>query len=140
MNNVTQSTATPVRGGRALSIFRMALRITGALQIILGLILWIAEADGIIPVHVFIGIIFVLALWAVAFMAARAGVSPAMVALTFIWGLIIPVLGIAQVSIMPNAAHWVIQVVHLLVGIIGMGLGEQLGARIRKSEPGAVRG
>jgi hypothetical protein len=123
-----------------LSIFRMLLRITGALQIILGLIIWIAEADGIIPVHVFIGSVFVLALWAVAFMAARAGVSPAMVALTFIWGLIIPVLGIAQVNLMPNAAHWVIQVVHLLVGMVGMGLGEQLGARIRKMDTGAVRG
>ncbi len=139
MNNVTHSTATPVRGGRALSIASMLLRITGVLQIIMGLIIWIAEADAIIPAHVFIGSVFVLSLWAVAFMAARAGVSPAMVALTFIWGLIIPVLGIAQVNLMPNAAHWVIQVVHLLVGMAGMGLGEQLSARIRKSEAGAVR-
>jgi hypothetical protein len=116
----------------------MLLRITGVLQIIMGVILWIASADAIIPAHVFIGSVFVLSLWAVAFMAARAGVSPAMVALTFIWGLIIPVLGIAQVNLMPNAAHWVIQVVHLLVGIVGMGLGEQLSARIRKSEVGVA--
>jgi hypothetical protein len=114
----------------------MSVRITGVLQIILGLIIWVTQNDAIIPVHVFIGTLFVLSLWVVAFLAARAGVSPGMVAAGFILGLIIPIYGIAQMNLLLGQAHWVIQVIHLLLGMAGIGLGERLAVATKKLEAG----
>ncbi len=140
MNKVTHQPVAPGSGARPLTIARMSVRILGAVQIILGLIWWITQNDGLVPAHVIIGSLFVLSLWAVAFLAARAGVNPGMVAAGFIWGLIIPIYGIAQINLVPGPAHWVIQVIHLLIGMAGMGLGERLARSTQMLETGtAVR-
>jgi hypothetical protein len=39
---------------------------------------------------------------------------------------------------MPGSAHWVIRLLHLLVGLAAMGLGERLGERIRAERPATV--
>jgi hypothetical protein len=50
--------------------------------------------------------------------------------MVFIWSLIVLALGMAQVSLLPGQYHWVIQALHLLVGLIAMGLGHALARRI----------
>jgi len=42
----------------------------------------------------------------------------------------VPVLGLAQDRLLPGSAHWLIQVLHLLVGLAAIGQGEALAARI----------
>jgi hypothetical protein len=109
----------------------MWIRGIGALQILLGLLIWTGDFDRLIGLHMLVGITLVLALWGLAGIAAASGVSLGLVAVGFVWGLVTPILGLTQTRILPNSGHWIIQILHLLVGIGLIGLGEILGRRIK---------
>jgi hypothetical protein len=115
----------------AITTCQMLIRVTGLLQILLGVTFWTGNALNLIPVHMFIGLVLVLSLWILAVLAARTGVKPGLVALAAVWGAIVLALGVTQTQLLPGAAHWVIQVLHLVVGLAAMGLGERL-ARMSK--------
>ena len=100
-----------------LTIARMLVRITGVLQLILGLFLWGGVALGLIPLHMLLGLVFVLSLWLLAAVASQAGVPIGMTAGAALIGLITLILGLVQDSLLPGNAHWVIQVIHLLLGL-----------------------
>jgi len=114
----------------ATTIVRTLIRLTGLVQIVLGVLFWTGNARGLIPLHMLVGFVLVLSLWVMAALAARAGVQPGLVALAAVWGLVVPVLGLAQDRLLPGSAHWLIQVLHLLVGLGAIGQGEALAARI----------
>ena len=117
----------------ATTVAHLLARVTGLTQLVLGLVIWILHPDGVIPVHIAVGLALVLALWTLAFLAAEAGVSRGLVILAVFWGLLTPVLGLTQGQLLIGDAHWVLQVVHLLVGIGAMGLAERLAARIKRT-------
>jgi hypothetical protein len=110
----------------------MTLRISGALLILLGLAIWTGRADAIIPVHELLGFVLVLSLWTLAFFGARAGVPRGIVIAAVAWGLIAPILGLTQANLLTSNWHWVIQVLHLLVGLAAIGTGEGLVLRMRR--------
>lgn len=114
----------------ATTVVRMLLRVTGLVQIVLGLLFWTGNARGLIPLHTLVGFLLVLSLWTLAALAARAGVQPGLVVLAAVWGLVVPVLGLTQDQLLPGSAHWLIQVLHLLVGLAAIGQGETLAGRI----------
>jgi hypothetical protein len=76
--------------------------------------------------------VLILALWTLAILAAVSGVPRGLVALAIVWGLIVPILGMTQTRLLPGDAHWVIQVLHLLIGIGAMALGQGLASRIKQ--------
>jgi len=115
-----------------LTIARMLVRITGVLQLILGLLLWGGVALGLIPLHMLLGLVFVLSLWLLAAVASQAGVPIGMTAGAALIGLITLILGLVQDSLLPGNAHWVIQVLHLLVGLAAIASGEMIGGRLRR--------
>lgn len=123
---------------RTTSLARMLVRGAGLLMLVLGLIIWTGGADALIPAHMVIGFVFVLSLWALAVLAGRAGASPAVAGVAIVVGLVLPILGLTQHGLLPGDAHWLIQVVHLLLGVVAIGLGEALGARIGPAESGAA--
>ena len=106
----------------ATIVLEMLTRVLGALLIALGLLFWTGNARTL-----------VLALWALAVLAAVARVSLGLVALALAWGLIVPILGHTQTQLQPGAAHWLIQVLHLLVGIGAIGLAQALASQIRRT-------
>jgi hypothetical protein len=55
-----------------------------------------------------------------------------------VWGLIAPILGLTQANILTGNFHWVIQVIHLLIGIGAMGWGERLAIAIKARTPVAA--
>ena len=118
----------------ALTTFRILVRLSGLILIILGVIFWTGHALNLINVHMVIGLILAISLWVLAFLGARAGVGAGLVALVVVWTLVMVVFGAAQMRLMPGSAHWVIQVLHLLIGIGAIGLGDQLGTRISRAE------
>jgi hypothetical protein len=119
----------------ATTVLQMLVRLSGLTLIVLGMLFWTGHALTLIPVHMLVGFVLVLSLWALAVLAARAGVHPAFVALAIIWGLIVPILGLTQQRLLPGEAHWVIQVLHLLVGLGAIGQAEGLAARIKGRQP-----
>lgn len=114
-----------------LYITRMLVRLTGLLQLVLGILLWLGIGRSLIPVHILIGMIMVFGLWFIAVMAGRSGAGMWMVVLAVVWGLIAIGLGVRQAKIMLGPAHWVIEVVHLLIGIGAIGLAEGLAMKIK---------
>lgn len=107
------------------------IRGVGLLLIILGVIIWTGNADSIIPLHRFFGFVLVLALWTLAYVAARSGISPALVILAVVWGFVAPILGLTQEHLATGGDHWIIQGLHLLVGLVAIGLGDRLGTLIK---------
>jgi hypothetical protein len=117
----------------ATTVAHILARVTGLTQIVLGLVIWIFDPDAVIPVHIAVGLALVLSLWTLAFLAAEAGVSRGLVILAVFWGFLAPVLGLTQGQLLVGDAHWVIQVVHLLVGLGAIGLADTLAARIKRT-------
>jgi hypothetical protein len=113
----------------ATTVLQIIVRITGLIQIVLGLFIWNGTNDTLI----FTGSVLVLALWALAAIAARARVSIGLVVLAVVWGLILPILGLTQAGLVPGSAHWVIQIVHLLLGLGAIGQAESLALRIKRA-------
>ena len=115
----------------ATAIFQWLVRLTGLIQIVLGVFIWTGNADALIPIHIVSGVVLVLSLVALAILAARVGVQPGFVALAIVWGLVVLILGLTQERLLPGPAHWVIQVLHLLLGLGAIGQAENLARRIK---------
>ncbi len=118
----------------------MLVRACGITVLVLGMLMWLGIGNvPLRPVHMILGFVLVLALWALSFVAAGAHLYPLALA-GIVWGLVVAGLGNAQVKMMPGASHWVIQLVHLLVGVAAMGLGEAIAKRIRIRRGGEAQG
>ena len=114
----------------AAVITQWLVRLTGLTQIVLGLLFWTNNALTLIPIHMMIGSLFVLSLWALAILAAIMGADRRFVVLALVWGVVVIGLGMTQTRILPGPFHWVIEVIHLLVGLAAMGIAQGLGVRI----------
>lgn len=108
----------------AMKVTRGLVGITGIILIGLGVLFWTGHALALVPLHMILGSIFVLALWTLAVLAARRGAPAGLVATTLVWGLIVPALGMGQMQILPGPGHWVVRVAHLLVGLVAMRLAD----------------
>lgn len=126
----------------SINVVRILVRILGTVMIVLGLLFWTDTALTLIPVHMLIGILVVLLLWTQAALAARTGEQPALVAGAFAWGIVVPIFGVTQDQILPGQLHWVIKVLHLLVGLGALALAEVLArralARVGGAQPRGV--
>ena len=116
-----------------LTIAQMLVRITGVLQLILGLLIWTEPSFYyLVNTHTLLGIVFVLSLWVLAAVSTRAGIPIGMAAGVAVGGLVVLALGMTQRSLLPGSLHWVIQVLHLLIGMAAVGSGEAIGGRLRR--------
>ena len=123
----------------AVTVAQNLVRLSGLILIVLGVLFWSGNALTLIPLHMLIGFVLVLSLWTMAFLAARSGVSPGLVALGFLWGLLVVVFGLTQDQLLTGDAHWVIRVLHLLVGLGAIGQSEGLAVRILRRQAMPVR-
>ncbi len=116
-------------------IASMSLRGLFALNLILGLLFWfgIAEPRWLVLIHMFIGILFVAAIWLLGLaQGLQKNGSLGLVLGTFLVGLIIAIFGMIQQGLMQPSGHWVIQIIHLLLAIAGIGIGEASAARYQR--------
>jgi hypothetical protein len=118
----------------AVRVARATLLGSGALLLVLGLIIWTGKADQLIGVHVALGVVLVLSLWTIAAIAARSGVPAGTVALAAAWGLLAVVLGLVQEDLLPDSWHWTIQVLHLVIGMGAIWWGRRLVQLIRRAQ------
>lgn len=116
----------------ALTVACWTVRATGLVLIALGLLLWIDAAAGVRSIHMLLGVILVVALVAAAALALRAGTKPILPGVAIAWGVLTVALGMAQTQLMPGDGHVVVEVAHLVVGLVAIGLGEALAAAGRR--------
>jgi hypothetical protein len=114
-----------------VTAIQMAIRVLGVVQLVLGVAFWTGNALGLVDLHQFLGILLVLGLWTQAALAHRAGVPGGLVAGAAVYGLLVPVVGLTQRDVLPGGAHWVIQVIHLLLGLGLLALAENLATRAK---------
>lgn len=96
------------------------LEICFAVQLLVGVALWSGHAFAMRNFHMAIGIAFVMLLWAIAVVAFRRHHRRGLAIAAILWGLVIPVVGIAQLQFLPGDMHWIVRVVHLAVGLAAM--------------------
>ncbi len=108
------------------------LRASVLLALILGILFWTGNATSLVLVHMGLGILAVLSLWTLgaAIASTKGGIGLAIGA--FVWGILVAALGLTQGTLLAGSTHWVIQVLHLLVGLAAIGLGEMIAGRYRR--------
>jgi hypothetical protein len=115
---------------KALPVAMKALIGSGALLLILGVIIWVADAHQLVGVHIALGVVLILSLWTICAIAARSGVPAGAVAFAAAWGVLVVVLGLSQEELVPGDGHWTIEVLHLLISMGAIWWGRRLARMI----------
>ena len=123
----------------ATAIILWIVRVAGVLQLLSGALFWAGRGIDYLPVHVLIGVSIVLALWTLAVFAFVARTRTGLAVFAVIWGLALPALGIRQAAILVGPTHWIIRVVHLLMGLIALGVAVPLSTAILAVDLGNVQ-
>jgi len=113
-----------------LLLTRMVLRASMTMLLLLGLLFWTGNALNLVPLHMAFGLLFVLGVWTMAGLGASRGAPLGVVIGAVLAGLLVAGLGMTQTQLLPGPMHWVIRVLHLLVGLGTMGLAEETGRRV----------
>jgi hypothetical protein len=113
---------------------QLLVRLLFLVQLILGIAFWTDHAMNLLPVHMAAGVLLVICLWIMSVLGVAARVSVGQAIVAIIWGFIVIGLGFRQTELMTGSTHWIVQVLHLLVGMIAVGMNEGL-ARAIKGRP-----
>ena len=129
-----------------LKISQMVLRTAALLALILGLIFWWDPSPAVTDpaanpalkgIHMLLGIIVVLSLWAMGLAQGRVkGGSFGLAVGTFVAGLIVAIVGLWQETWKGGAGQGTVELintVHLLLGLGAIGFGEIIGGRVRRA-------
>lgn len=117
-------------------VLRRTIQGAGIFQVILGIIFWTGTALQLIPVHMLVGITFVIAIWLLALRAVLLGAGAAFPSFVAAYGVLVIAFGMTQAQILPGQNHWIIRVLHLAVGFGAMGMADGLWRRmIRRARP-----
>ena len=109
--------------------FQWLIRLLAVVQITLGALFWTGNAFTLLPLHMLSGLLLVLSIWVLAGLALRSGVQFGLPVLALVWGVLVIALGVTQDSLLTGDLHWIIQVLHLLVGLAAVGQAEGMARR-----------
>jgi hypothetical protein len=115
----------------------MVLRLCVLLAVILGISFWVgilSPGGTLLEVHQALGILTVITLWIIgAALFMRGGSNIGLASVAIIWGALVAFVGFRQDSLLPGSSHWIIDVVHLLLGLGAAGVGEMCAGRYKRS-------
>ena len=84
--------------------------------------------------HMLLGFLTVAGLWTIGIVQFKsAGGSSILAALALILGALTIYIGMNQTGIIPGAHHWLIQIGHVILGILSIGLAHMAAARQRRA-------
>jgi uncharacterized membrane protein YczE len=119
-------------------VFRGLISVLGLALIVLGALFWDQQALTLVPLHMLLGVLFVLCLWGLVAVGFIARLRAPLPLLVLVWSLIVPVFGVAQTRLLAGPHRLLVETAHLLVGLIAMGLGHGLARRISRARRGPV--
>lgn len=114
----------------AIVTARALLGISGVALLLLGIAFWTGHALALIPLHMILGGVLMLSLWILVAISFYMRVALRLGIVVVVWSLAVALLGMTHAHLLPGYGHWVIQVLHLLIGIAAMGLGGVLATRL----------
>ena len=115
------------------------VRVSGTLQLVLGILFWTGHAYQLLPLHIVNGFVIVLTLWTTAALAFLARTRQGLAVFGLLWGLALPAFGIIQATLLVGPMHWIVRVTHLLTGLVAMGVAGTLGQAVLAAMPPVVR-
>jgi len=111
----------------------MVLRVAVLGALVLGILFWTDNATGLQIVHIVLGFLVVISLWVIGIaQGVQRGGSFGLALATFVVGFLLALVGLFQTRWLIGSSHWVIQVIHLLLALMAIGLGEMIGGRYRR--------
>ena len=117
-------------------VTQIVARVIAVVQVGLGIFVWTGHGDSLIPVHIAVGLLLVLDLWAAVALGLRSGAPIGLAVVALVWSVGMPVFGLVQANILTGDIHVAVQVLHLAIGLIAVGLVEGLARSSRR--PGKV--
>ena len=106
------------------------VRISGLLQLALGALFWTGHAYALLPLHIINGFLIVFTLWTAAALALVTGKRRGLAFFGILWGVALPAFGMFQAGVLVGSMHWIIRVVHLVMGLAAMGIAGTLGQTV----------
>jgi len=120
-----------------IRISSVVLSLAGLLALILGVLFWTGVALNLMQIHMLLGLLAVGALLVIGIgQAFSKGGSWIIAAGALVVGAAMIMIGMMQASLMVGEFHWIIQVIHLVLGLLTIGMGHMGAARYRKSSQG----
>lgn len=101
-------------------------RITGLGALLLGVFLSQGRLTGTLRLHMTLGALVAVYLAMLSLAAGFARVRPPMALVGLLWAAATVYVGLKQNVMMQGSSHWVIEVVHVLLGVGAIGLVEML--------------
>ncbi|HEU4637681.1 MAG TPA: hypothetical protein VFS84_02420 [Candidatus Binatia bacterium] len=118
----------------AIRIASAVLTLAGLLALITGVLFWTGTALNLMALHMLLGFLAVGALWVIGVAQAFDPRGSWVIAAgALIVGAVMIVLGMMQSTLLPGEFHWIIQVIHLALGLLTIGIGHMAAARYRKT-------
>lgn len=117
---------------RAMTIFDWILRIAGTVALVLGLLIWTLQLDVLLNIHMLFGLIVTIALLVISFLAAFTRGLRVLGIIGIVYAFILPLLGVNQKILLVGNLHWLIQGIHLLVGIGTLAYAGMISVRYRR--------
>src|SRR5438445_1237982 len=108
------------------------VRVRVLIELALGILFWTGNADSLQIVHIVIGILVVLSLWTLGIAQGLQGGSFGLALATFVVGFLLALVGLFQKQWLVGSNHWIIQVIHLLLGLSAIGIAEMINGRYRR--------
>jgi hypothetical protein len=115
---------------RSIVVARNTVLGAGVVQLILGMMFWADMAKALVPVHIVVGTVAAVSLLALAILAIRAKAPVPFAVLVGVWALVLPLFGSLQRQLLVGSSHWIIQVLHLLLGVGAMGMASILAGTV----------
>lgn len=109
-------------------IIQIIAGIAGLVALLLGLLFWITNID-LINIHMLFGLIVAIALLVMSIIAVCTKGMRIWGIAGIIYAIIVPIFGMTQANILTTDQHWLIQTLHMLVGIGAIVLTGIMGAR-----------
>jgi amino acid transporter len=123
----------------ATLVFQNLIRLLWIVTILFGIAFWLGHLLRFVPLHQALGLLIALCLIVLSILGivgARA-YGPGVAGIVIV--ILLPIVGMGQLSWLPGSGHVAIQVIHLLVGIAAIGIAEAVGARLRRTQRGVPR-
>ena len=119
-------------------ILQTIVGIAGLCALVLGLVIWIANID-LTDIHMLFGLLVTLGLVVMSVIILTARRLRIWGLVGIVYAIILLVFGEAQSNILAGNLRWLIQALHLLVGIGAIVLTGFLGARYRTLKRGEAK-
>lgn len=115
-----------------INLLRWCVRIGGLAALILGILLWRGLFIGGVNLHIGLGLLVAAALAILALRAAAASIRMPMAIAGVVWAAATVYVGLMQTHWLPGGSHWIVDVLHLLLGIGAIGMAEAIGGAMAR--------